>query len=105
MTVRRDEREAALYAPDAACTYLIIEVPADSSVRVNPFADAILGLSISIDQAPGEFEVGGVNVMVFWVSETVVAVGVEMMVTAPIAGAGAINIEITRADKSFLIMP
>ena len=64
MTVSRDEREAALYAPDAAWAYLIIEVPAESSVRVKPLAVAIFGLSISIDQAPGELVAGGVNVTV-----------------------------------------
>ena len=104
MTVKREEREAALYAPEAAWAYLIIEVPAESSVSVKPFAVAIFGLSISIDQAPGEFVAGGVKVIVFWVRETVVAVGVAMIVTAPTAGAGAIRVEITMAANSFLIM-
>jgi hypothetical protein len=65
---------------------------------------AILGFSISIDQAPGEFVAGGVKVIVFWVRETVVAVGVAMIVTAPTAVAGTTSVEITRAAKSFLIM-
>lgn len=65
MTVKREEREAALYAPDAAWAYLIIEVPAESKVSVKPLAVAILGFSISIDQAPGEFVLGGVKVTVF----------------------------------------
>ena len=104
MTVKREEREAALYAPEAAWAYLIIEVPAESSVSVKPFAVAIFGLSISIDQAPGEFVAGGVKVIVFWVRETVVAVGVAMIVTAPTAVAGAIRVEITMAVNSFLIM-
>ena len=104
VTVKRDERDAALYAPEAAWAYLIIEVPAESSVSVKPFAVAIFGLSISIDQAPGEFVAGGVKVIVRWVRETVVAVGVAMIVTAPIAVAGITNAEITRAANSFLIM-
>ena len=83
----------------------MIEVPAESKVSVKPLAVAIFGLSISIDQAPGELVDGGVKVIVFWVRETVVAVGVEMIVTAPTALAGAISVEITRAAKSFLIMP
>ena len=57
-----------------------------------------------MDQAPGELVAGGVKVIVFWVRETVVAVGVAMIVTAPTAVAGAINVAITRAAKSFLIM-
>jgi hypothetical protein len=73
-------------------------------VSVKPFAVAIFGLSISIDQAPGEFVAGGVKVIVFWVRETVVAVGVAMIVTAPTAVAGTIKVEINRAAKSFLIM-
>jgi hypothetical protein len=102
--VRREDRDAALYAPEAAWAYRIIEVPAESSVTVRPLAVAILGFSISIDQAPGELVRGGVKVTVFWVSETVVAVGVAMIVTAPTAVAGAISVEITRAAKSFLII-
>jgi hypothetical protein len=104
VTVKREERDAALYAPEAAWAYLIIEVPAESSVSVKPFAVAIFGLSISIDQAPGEFVAGGVKVIVFWVRETVVAVGVAMIVTAPTAVAGITSVEITRAAKNFLIM-
>ncbi len=93
-----------MYAPEAAWAYLIIEVPAESSVSVKPFAVAIFGLSISIDQEPGEFVAGGVKVIVFWVSETVVAVGVAMIVTAPTAVAGTINVEITRTANALLIM-
>jgi hypothetical protein len=82
----------------------MIEVPAERRVSVNPLAVAIFGLSISIDQAPDEFDAGGVKVMVFWVKETVVAVGVAMIVTAPTAVAGIASVEITRAANSFLIM-
>jgi hypothetical protein len=67
-------------------------------------AVAIFGLSISIDQAPGEFVAGGVKVMVFWDKETVVAVGVAMIVTALTAVAGIARVEITRAANSFFIM-
>jgi hypothetical protein len=38
------------------------------------------------------------------VRETVVAVGVAMIVTAPTAVAGITSVEITRAAKNFLIM-
>ena len=93
-----------MYAPEAAWAYLIIEVPAESSVSVKPFAVAIFGLSISSDQAPGEFVAGGVKVMVFWDKETVVAVGVAMIVTALTAVAGIARVEITRAANSFFIM-
>ena len=64
MTVKREERDAALYAPDAAWAYLIIEVPAESKVSVKPLAVAIFGFSISIDQAPGVLVAGGVKVTV-----------------------------------------
>ena len=104
MTVRREDRDAALYAPEAAWAYLMIEVPAESSVKVKPLAVAIFGLSISIDQAPGEFVAGGVKVIVLWVSDTVVAVGVAIIVTAPTAEVGANKVEITRAAKSLLFI-
>ena len=93
-----------MYAPDAAWANLMIEDPADKRVRVRPLAVAIFGLSISIDQAPGELDFGGTKVIVFLVSVTVVAVGVAMMVTAPTATAGVSKAVITRAANTFLIM-
>jgi hypothetical protein len=82
----------------------MIEEPADKRVTVRPLAVAIFGLSISIDQAPGELDFGGTNVMVFWVNVTVVAVGVAIMVTAPTAAAGVNKAVITRAATTFFIM-
>ena len=46
VTVKREDLEAALYAPDAACANLMIEEPADKRVTVSPLAVAIFGLSI-----------------------------------------------------------
>ena len=65
VTVKRDDLDAALYAPDAAWANLMMEEPADKRVTVSPLAVAIFGFSISIDQAPAELDFGGTNVMVF----------------------------------------
>lgn len=105
VTVNLDERAEALYAPEADCAYRMIDVPGARRVIVSPLATAILGLSISTAQVPGEFEVGGTKVTVFSVKEKVTAVGAEILVIADTAGLGTETIVARRATVSiFLIM-
>ncbi len=67
--------------------------PTESSVSVNPLAVAMAGLVISTDQAPGEFEVGGVKVMVRLSMVVTIGSGrLEMMVSAALADGAATKV-------------
>ena len=58
-------------------------MPTESRVTVSPLAVAIAGLSIMTDQAPGEFDVGGVKVIVrLSIVVTVGSACLEMIVKA-----------------------
>jgi hypothetical protein len=62
-TVNRATREVALKAPLAAWVKVIWVLPAFKSLTVRPVAVPIVVSARVTDQAPGEFEVGGVRVV------------------------------------------
>lgn len=86
-------------------------VPTESSVRVSPFAVAMAGLVISTDQAPGEFEVGGVKVMVRFSMVVTTASGrLEIMVSAALADGAVTKVsapnraEVRRSAVTFVLI-
>ena len=104
-------RDALVNAPEAAWVKVNCPLPTPSSVRVNPFTDAIAELSKLTLQAPGELDVGGVSVSVFWSSETVM-IGSEpsCVVVAHAAGVCVApnaqrDMEMATLDNIFLTPP
>ena len=62
-TFRRETRETLTKSPLAAWVYLMLVEPAFKTVATSPLIRAIVGSSAVALQAPGEFEVGGIRVM------------------------------------------
>ena len=85
-TVNRATREVALKAPLAACVKVIWVLPAFKSFTVKPVAVPIVGSVSATDQAPGEFEVGGVRVVVPRSRLTLTGEGLETIGNAAKAG-------------------
>ena len=63
-TVKRETLETLEKVPLANWVYVIPVVPALRIVATRPFIVAIVGSVAVADQAPGEFEVGGIRVAV-----------------------------------------
>ena len=63
-TVNRETLETLTNSPLAAWVYVTPVVPAFRTVTTRPLTVAIVGSAIVAVQAPGEFEVGGISVVV-----------------------------------------
>ena len=63
-TINRETLETLVNSPLAAWVYVIPVVPAFKTVTTRPFTVAIVGSATVAVHAPGEFEVGGIRVVV-----------------------------------------
>ena len=62
-TLRRETRETLTKSPLAAWVYVMPVEPAFKTVATSPLIRATVGSAAVALQAPGEFEVGGIRVM------------------------------------------
>jgi hypothetical protein len=97
-TVNRATREVALKAPLAACVKVIWVLPAFKSFTVRPVAVPIVVSARVTDQAPGEFEVGGVRVVELRSRLTLTGDGFETIGNAASAGV-AWSVRVPRTNK------
>ena len=76
-TVSLETRETLTNSPLAAWVYVTPVVPAFKTVTTRPLTVAMVGSAIVAVQAPGEFEFGGISVVVPWSNFTVCGNGSE----------------------------